>query len=121
MEIEKHPSVQEAEGVIRDAAKRRTARRKRNGLIVAGSLALSLITGSTVWGQPSHQASACQPVFAGRTGMIPCSTHVNTPTDDKIEQIIGTTTTGCVLGLIFGGPPGFFAGCVGGAAGNIVW
>lgn len=120
MTMGEHPTVKEAENVVREANVRRNKQRKRNGFIAAGALALSLLTGSTVWGTPSHQAAACQPVFAGRAGMIPCPPP-NTPTDDKIEKLIGTTATGCVTGFVFGLVPGMWAGCVGGLVGNIGW
>lgn len=120
MAMQEHPLVGEAESIVRDANRQRIKRRKRNGFIAAGTLSLSLLTGSTVWGAPSHQAQACQPVFAGRAGMIPCPPP-NTPTDDTIEKIIGTTTTGCVVGFTFGLVPGMWAGCVGGLVGNIAW
>lgn len=98
---------------------------RRRGVIVGTALLASLLGGG-IWNAsvPAHstpEAATCQ-VFAGRAGQLPCrNPYANTPDSRFARQFVGTTGTGCLLGLIFGGPAGAAAGCVSGAAGNIPW
>lgn len=97
---------------------------KRRTWIVALALLLSVATGGW-WASLSSpattpQAGACH-VFAGRSGYVPCSQNYQDSQDKAARKFVGTTGTGCVLGLIFGGPGGVVAGCASGAAGNIPW
>jgi hypothetical protein len=102
------------------APRKRPSGRKR-ALIAGGAIALSVATGP-LWAQPSDGASACGNVNAGRAGTInTCNIPKNTHTDDVIEKVIGTTTTGCVVGFVFGLGAGLLPGCVGGLVGNIAW
>lgn len=101
---------------------RRRPSARRKGVIVGVALAVSVATGG-VWGggaPATAQAADCQPVFAGRAGVLPCPPP-NSATDNTIEKVIGTTTVGCLLGFLAGGGVGAIWGCAGGAAGNIVW
>jgi hypothetical protein len=99
------------------------ASRRRRGVIVGGVIVLSSLTGG-IWadggGGSTPQANACQPVFAGRAGMLPCPPP-NTAFDDRMDQLIGSTAMGTLIGGIFGGPPGMLAGFVGTAVSNFRW
>jgi hypothetical protein len=103
----------------RDSEPRKNPSLRRRGAIAGLAVALSVATGP-LWASPDDSASACQPITAGRAGTLPCERH-NTKTDDTIEQVLGTTTTGCVVGFVFGLGAGILPGCVGGLVGNIVW
>lgn len=93
------------------------------GAIAGGALAVSLLTGG-LWlsdepaaSTQAYQCDSSHTVFAGRAGALPScpATHQ----DRVIRKVVGTTVTGCVLGLASGGPEGAAYGCLGGLAGNI--
>jgi hypothetical protein len=99
-------------------------RRRRLGFGMGLAIAVSALSGP-VWVDGSggqSTATACTPITAGRAGTLPCERD-NSPTDDLIEKIIGTTATGCVVGFVSTGfnPVGLGWGCVGGLVGNIAW
>lgn len=61
-------------------------------------------------------------VFAGRSGSLPCANpYANTPDSQEARKVVGTTITGCLIGLLSGGPAGAGYGCLGGLASNIPW
>jgi hypothetical protein len=68
------------------------------------------------------QASSCETVFAGRAGSFnTCNRIPDDQVSRNIQRGVGTTFTGCVIGLLSGGPVGAGWGCVGGLASNIPW
>lgn len=71
-------------------------------------------------GSPQPPAASCQQVFAGRAGTLPSCRTVY-PDDGTARKVVGTTMTGCAIGLFGGGLAGAVWGCLGGFASNIPW
>lgn len=108
--------------------KKRALSGRARGAIAGAALALGVATGGLWVSDPATsaepaevQASDCQPVFAGRAGMLPCDRPADDLVAKNIKKGIGTTGTGCVLGWWTGGPAGIVPGCVGGLVSNIPW
>lgn len=99
---------------------------RTKGAIVGMGLVVGVVTGG-VWASApgdttSTPAASCGQVFAGRAGSI--NTCKRIPDDQvarNIKQGVGTTFTGCVVGLASGGPAGAIYGCLGGLVSNIPW
>lgn len=98
---------------------------RRKGIAIGTALLVSAIGGG-VWSSITPNSSAPQSakcmVLAGRAGQLPChNKYENTPDSRAVRRIVGSTVTGCVMGLIFVGPEAVPGTCVGGLVGNIPW
>lgn len=107
--------------------KNHTLTGRARGAIAGAALALGVATGG-LWtsenSEPAQtvEATDCNPVFAGRAGTFyPCDRPADDLVAKNIKKGVGTTGTGCLLGLWTGGPGGIIPGCVGGLVSNIPW
>lgn len=97
---------------------------RTKGAIAGAALLVGVVVGNSwpIDTQPAEpQASSCVNIFAGRAGTLPCHRAPLTETDQRVQQGIGTTVTGCLLGGLAGGLPGMGWGCLGGLFSNIPW
>lgn len=98
---------------------------RAKGIILCMTLVVCSITAG-VW---AHKPTAtktteasCGQVFLGRGGTVnTCQRIPDDQVSRNIRRGVGTTFTGCVLGLFSGGPVGAAWGCAGGLASNIPW
>ena len=101
---------------------------RRNGIIVGVALILGVALGG-FWAdlgspRPVHvtEASSCGQVFLGRGGTVnTCNRIPDDKVSRNIKRGVGSTFTGCALGLASGGPVGAGWGCLGGFLSNIPW